>query len=116
MIDESPMDLITFLGYKANFHCVSQGSGLVYWLNGDKVGIHRWPGDHNVSYKSVSRSDGVDGDNSTLCVIATEVTNGTLYRCGILDIFSNLIVNYSASARLTVQGELRCYVRGISPL
>ena len=100
------MDLITFLGYKAKFYCSSQGPGLIYWFNGDKIGIHHLPSDYNISFKSTSRSDGVDGDNSTLCVIATEVTNGTLYRCGILDIFSNVIVNYSVSAKLMVQGEL----------
>ena len=109
MIDEPPMNQTIFLGYKAKFHCISQGSGLIYWFNGDKIGIHRLPNDHNVSFKSVSRSDGVSGDNSTLCVIATEMTNGTLFRCGILDIFSNLIVNYSASAKLMVQGELKFY-------
>ena len=106
IIDESPMKLVTFLGFKAKFHCISQGSGLILWFNGDKIGIHHLPSDQNISFKSVSRSDGVDGDNSTLCVVATEVTNGTLYRCGILDIFSNLIVNYSASAKLMVQGKL----------
>ena len=83
----------------------------MFWFNGDNIDIHLLSklNDHNVSFESVARSDGIDGNNSTLCIVATEITNNTFYKCGVLDITTNLIINFSAPVKLTVQGKKKVY-------
>lgn len=71
----------------------------------NKTTIHLLPNSYGASSFSMQRSDGKDGENSTLRVLGTEVTNGTQYKCGLLDLQSNSIVNYSAPVSLDVQGE-----------
>ena len=60
---------------------------------------------YNASSISKQRMDGVSGVNSTLSVMASELTNGTQYTCGVLDLSTNNIVEYSSPATLLVQGE-----------
>ena len=53
----------------------------------------------------IQRTDGVTGENSTLTVLGNELTSGTQYKCGVLDLATTLsIVNYSALVTLKVIG------------
>ena len=67
--------------------------------------IHLLPKEYNASSVSRRRSDGDIGGNSTLTVLASEVTNETQYVCGVLDTRTILVVNYSAPVVLYVQGR-----------
>ena len=66
--------------------------------------IHQLPPEYDASSVSSQRTDEVDGENSTLTVLGSEQTNGTQYRCGVLDIAMTTIADYSAAVTLTVQG------------
>lgn len=69
--------------------------------------IHELPSEYNALILAVStqRIDGVNGANSTLTVLGSELTNGTQYKCGVLDLVTTFsIVNYSALVTLKVQG------------
>ena len=68
--------------------------------------IHLLPKEYNATSAGIQRSEGNEGKNSILTVLGTEVTNGTQYRCGLLDLQTNsiLIVNFSDPVLLKVQG------------
>ena len=66
--------------------------------------IHQLPKGYNATSVVIQRSDGNEGGNSTLTVLGTEVTNGTQYRCGLLDLQTTSIVNFSDPVLLKVQG------------
>ena len=68
--------------------------------------IHQLPPEYDASSVSLQRTDEVDGENSTLTVLGSEQTNGTQYRCGVLDLATTpvTVVDYSAAVTLTVQG------------
>ena len=103
-VEQSPENVTTFLGRIAKFHCLSHGESYVFWFaNG--IDILYLPDDHNTSSVSVHRKDGERGENSTLSVLASQLNNGTFYMCGILDLSTNQIVNYSSAAILLVQGK-----------
>ena len=67
--------------------------------------IHQLPPEYNASSVSSQRTDEVLGQNSTLTVLGSEQTNGTQYRCGVLDLDTTRVVDYSAAVTLTVQGK-----------
>ena len=102
-VDHSPMSTTAFLGTYAKFHCSSIG-GSVFWFMNETL-IHQLPKEYNASSVSRHRSDGNIGGNSTLNVLASEVTNETQYVCGVLDTRTYLVVNYSAPVVLNVQGR-----------
>ena len=66
--------------------------------------IHLLPQEYDASSLSSQRTDGINGENSTLTVLGSEQTNGTQYRCGVLEQATTIIVEYSTVATLAVQG------------
>ena len=97
------MDVTTFSGYIAKFYCVSHGDGYIFWFaNGSDIFL--LPDYRNISSSSTQRTDGESGENSTLYAMASELNNGTTFTCGVLDLFTNSIVNYSSPATLLIQG------------
>ena len=110
-VDQPPKNMTILLGRYAAFHCSSvdlrpsvDGSSTILWLTVNEILIHRLPQEYDASSVSSQRTDGVNGEKSTLSVLGSELTNGTQYRCGVLDQATTTIVNYSAPVTLTVQG------------
>lgn len=92
------------LGRYAAFHCSSVSiGGTILWLMNQTL-IHQLPQEYDASSLSSQRTDGINGKNSTLTVLGSEQTNGTQYRCGVLEQATTVIVDYSALATLAVQG------------
>lgn len=109
-VDQPPKNMTVFLGRYGAFHCSSvdlrpsvDGSSTIIWFMNETL-IHRLPQEYNASSVSSQRTDGVNGENSTLTVLGSELTNGTQYRCSVLDQATTTIVNYSAPVTLIVQG------------
>ena len=105
------MNVSVFTGDIAKFHCVSHGSSYIFWFsitNGSNILITQ-SGYDTSSVSGTQRMDGIHGENSTLFVMASELTNGTQYTCGVLDLSTNSIVEYSPPATLLVQGEFLVY-------
>ena len=68
--------------------------------------IHELPNQYNTLVLAVStqRKDGINGATSVLTVLGSELTNGTQYKCGVLNLTTISIVNYSTLVTLKVQG------------
>ena len=103
------------LGINATFHCSYRStasgdvtSGTILWFMNETL-IHDLPSEYSalISAVSTQRTDGVNGVNSTLTVLGSELTDGTRYKCGILDFATVSIVNSSAFVSLTVQSRCR---------
>ena len=110
VVDQPPKNMTVLLGRYAAFHCSSvdlkpsvDGSSTILWFMNETL-IHRLPQEYDASSVSSQRTDGVNGEKSTLTVLGSEQTNGTQYRCGVLDQATTTIINYSAPVTLTVQG------------
>ena len=99
--------MTVLLGRYAAFHCSSvesvDGSSTILWFMNETL-VHQLPQEYDASSVSSQRTDGIEGANSTLTVLGSELTNGTQYRCGVLDQATTTIVDYSAPVTLTVQG------------
>ena len=109
-VDQQPKNVTVLLGRQAAFHCSSvdlrapvNGSSTILWFRNQTL-IHQLPQEYNASSVTSQRTDGVRGENSTLTVLGSVQTNGTQYRCGILDLATTTIAEYSALITLTVQG------------
>ena len=109
-VDQPPKNMTVLLGRYASYHCSSvdlrpsvDGSSTILWLMNETL-IHRLPQEYDALSVSSQRTDGVNGEKSTLTVLGSELTNGTQYRCGVLDQETTTIVNFSAPVTLTVQG------------
>ena len=105
------------LGINATFHCSSAASGdgtsgTILWFMNETL-IHDLPSDYSalISAVSTQRTDGINGVNSTLTVLGSELTDGTQYKCGILDLATFSIVNSSTFVSLTVRS--RCKYRSV---
>ena len=103
------------LGINATFHCSYRSSasgdgisGTILWFMNETL-IHDLPSEYSalISAVSTQRTDGVNGVDSTLTVLGSELTDGTRYKCGILDFATVSIVNSSAFVSLTVQSRCR---------
>ena len=106
-IDRAPVNMTVLLGRHATFRCssvsIDPDSSTILWLLNETL-IHQLPQEYDASSVSSQRTDAISGANSTLTVLGSEQTNGTQYRCGILDLATTTIANYSALVTLTVQG------------
>ena len=107
-VDQQPKNVTVLLGRQAAFHCSSvdlraDGSSTILWFRNQTL-IHQLPPEYNASSVTSPRTDVARGENSTLTVLGSEQTNGTRYRCGILDVGATIIVEYSALITLRVQG------------
>ena len=109
-VDQQPKNVTVLLGRQAAFHCSSvdlrapiDGSSTILWFRNQTL-IHQLPPEYNASSVTSPRTDVTRGENSTLTVLGSEQTNGTRYRCGILDVGATSIVEYSALITLSVQG------------
>jgi hypothetical protein len=107
------VNAIVNLGINATFHCSSASSGgggtsgTILWFM-DETLIHELPDEYSalISAVSTQRTDGVNGVNSTLTVLGSELTNGTRFKCGVLDYATISIVNSSSLVSLTVQSKV----------
>ena len=106
-IDRAPVNMTVLLGRHATFRCssvsIDPGSSTILWLMNQTL-IHQLPQGYDASSVSSQCTDAISGVNSSLTVLGNEQTDGTQYRCGILDLATTTIVNYSALVTLTVQG------------
>ena len=106
-IDQAPMNTTVLLGRYVNFRCssvsVDPGSSTILWFMNETL-IHQLPQEYDALSASSQRTDAINGENSTLTVLGSEQTNGTQYRCSVLDLATTTIVNYSALVTLIVQG------------
>lgn len=101
-IDNSPSNVTTVLGDIAEFQC-SAFCGIVAWLV-NETSVFSLQQNHNLSYLSGPRSDGVHGETSTLQIVAEDTANNTMIRCIVIDPDYNTIINSSTSVYLRVQG------------
>ena len=102
-IDHSPSNVTTVSGDLAEFQC-SATDGFVAWLVNETSVFSFQETQHNLSYLSGPRSDGIRGESSTLHIIASERVNNSMIRCIVVDPDSNSIVNSSGPVYLLVQG------------
>ena len=112
-IDQAPMNTTVFWGRYATFRCssvsINPGSSTILWFMNETL-IHQLPHEYDASSVSSQRTDAINGENSTFTVLGSEQSNGTHYRCGVLDLVTTTIVNYSALVTLTVQGVCTIHV------
>lgn len=111
------MNTTVLLGRYAKFRCssvsVDPGSSTILWFMNETL-IHQLPQEYDALSASSQRTDAINGENSTLTVLGSEQTNGTQYRCSVLDLATTTIVNYSALVTLIVQGVCTIHIHVIS--